>query len=310
LSRLTFALKGVENKAKLSFETLFVFRSYPHLNGHREFVYPRNPGEASPYDIWQIARATSAAPFYFDPMLLPGDASLAKQNTNQKQSKGQHRQKSHQTFIDAGFSPVNNPAEEAYHEVTTSNQPIGTFVSVGTARRMPYRSGRGFGTKVKGGLEALGDTEDVHTRMLKEASSAERGFSYFRFNQPNALSDVDLDEWMPRSSGRRTLEKMDATFNAWAMQPGVQVDFQRCALELVRRRRLRAADASRWESFALGSYFICPRDDCEYAGNTKWLGRTEFGAHLIDVHDENPDPANITAIADSCKTDWVYKSPT
>jgi hypothetical protein len=293
----------------MSFETLYVFRSYPHLNGHRDFVYPRNPGEASPYDIWEIARATSAAPFYFDPMSLSCDAALAKQNTNTKQSKGQNRPKSHNTFIDAGFSPVNNPAEEAYHEVTTSNQPIGTFVSVGTARRMPYRSGRGFGTKVKGGLDALGDTEDVHSRINKEASSVDKGFSYFRFNQPNALSDVDLDEWIPGSSGRKTLEKMDTAFNAWAMQPDIQAEFQKCALELVRRRRLRTADASRWERFALGSFFVCPRDDCTDAGNTKWLGRAEFVAHLMAAHDEDSDPAHIKAIADDCKTDWAYKSP-
>jgi hypothetical protein len=293
----------------VSFETLYVFRSYPHLNGHPEFIYPRNPGEASPYDIWQIARATSAAPFYFDPMLLPCDASLAKQNINTKQSKGHNRQKRHNTFIDAGFSPVNNPAEEAYHEVTTSNHPIGTFVSVGTARKVPFRSGRGFGTKVKGGLEALGDTEDVHSRMNKEASSTDKGFSYFRFNQPNALPDVDLDEWIPRSSGKKTLEKMDVTFNAWAMQPDIQADFQKCAQELVRRRRLRTADASRWERFALGSFFVCPRDDCEDAGNRKWFGRAEFGAHLIEAHDEDADPANIKVIADNCKTDWVYKPP-
>jgi len=293
----------------MSFETLYVFRSYPHLNGRPELVYPRNPGEASPYDIWQIARAISAAPFYFDPMVLPCDASIAKQNTNTKQLKAQNRQKSHNTFIDAGFSPVNNPAEETYHEVTTSNHPIGTFVSVGTARKIPYRSGRGFGTKVKGGLEALGDTEDVHSRMNKEASSTDTGFSYFRFNQPNALPDVHLDEWMPRSSGKKTIEKMDVTFNAWAMQPDIQADFQKCAQELVRRRRLRTADASRWERFALGSYFVCPRDDCEDAGNRKWLGRAEFGAHLVEAHDEDSDPAHIKAIADNCKTDWVYKSP-
>jgi hypothetical protein len=285
----------------MSFDTPYVFRSYPHLNGNPELIYPRNPGEASPYDIYQIARAISAAPFYFDPMLLPCDASLAKQN-------GPNRYKPRNIFIDAGFSPINNPAEEAYHEVTTSNHPIGTFVSVGTARRVPYRAGRGFGTKVKGGLEALGDTEDVHTRMNKEASSEETGFSYFRFNEPNALPDVNLDEWIPKSSGMKTLEKMKVTFNAWAMQPAIQADFQKCAQELVRRRRLRTADASRWERFALGSYFVCP-ENCEDAGNRKWLNRDEFGAHLKQAHDEDADPAHIKTITDNCKTDWVYKSP-
>jgi hypothetical protein len=294
----------------MSFETVYVFRSYPHLNGRPELIYPRNPGEASQYDIWQIARATSAAPFYFDAMVLPYDASLAKQNTNTKQSRGQNRQKPHNTFIDAGFSPVNNPAEEAYHEVITSNHPIGTFVSVGTARKVPYRSGRGFATKVKGGLEALGDTEDVHSRMMKESSAVDTGFSYFRFNEPNALPDVDLDEWLPRSSGKRTIEKMNATFNKWAMEPAIQADFQKCAQELVRRRRLRTADASRWERFALSSFFVCPKNDCEDAGNRKWLNRAEFGAHLVEEHDEDADPAHIKAIADSCKQDWVYKSPT
>src|SRR5277367_306055 len=99
----------------MSFETLYVFRSYPHLNGHPEFIYPRNPGDASPYDIWEIARATSAAPFYFDPMLLSDDASVVKQKSDLKKSKGRNQQTSYHTFIDAGFSQVNNPAEEAYY---------------------------------------------------------------------------------------------------------------------------------------------------------------------------------------------------
>jgi hypothetical protein len=297
--RLTFALKRVPTKTKVSLEQLYVFRSYQHhwRHGTRKPIYPRNPGEASPHHICDIARAISAAPFYFDPMSLSDNGSPVNQKNDFKKSRRHHN-----TFIDAGFSPVNNPAEEAYHEVTTFNEPIGTFVSVGTARRLPDRSGSGFGNRVKGGLEALGDTEDVHIRMNKEATSEGKEFSYYRFNQPNALSDVDLDEWKPRSSGRRTLDKMDAAFNRWAVQPDIQAQFQLCALELVRRRRLRTSDASRWERFALGSYFSCP-EGCQEEGNPKkWLSRARFESHLSEVH------PGIEATTNDCQAQWVYKS--
>jgi hypothetical protein len=223
-------------------------------------------------------------------------------------SARERRTRSH-TFIDGGFGLTNNPAEEAYHEVITSNHCIETFVSIGTGRRTTDRFGTGLVKTVSAAVEALGDPEAAHVNMTPKSEGEEGAekFHYFRFNKPDALPTIDFDEWKPRSNGDKTLETMRGAFQAWALEPEIQKSFQECAAQLVRRRRLRTVDSSRWERFALGSYFICPGKRCPDAGNKKWENRTEFQNHLVAAHGEQP--ANIREVADKFQKIWVYKNP-
>ena len=73
-------------------EGAFIFRTYDRFSDQNKH-YPRNPGEASTVPIWAVARATSAAPTYFDMVEIDG-----------------------QTFTDGGFR-YGNPSLEAFFEV-------------------------------------------------------------------------------------------------------------------------------------------------------------------------------------------------
>lgn len=151
----------------------------------------------------------------------------------------------------------------------------------------------------------MGDTEEVHS-FLK--GRAERdSFQYFRFNEPEVLADMDFDEWKPRKNGRKSIKKMDHAFSIWAVKPEVVQQLQRCAYQLVRRRRLRvAADPSLWEAFALGSHYDCGRGGCPEPVTRRWYMRREFEQHLRDGHELHEEV--LKEQADTHRTIWEYKA--
>ena len=295
----------------------FILRSYNHFqrgnNGNSSQEYPRNPNYAAPYEIWQVARATTAAPFYFDPIeisgLLTSTNSLKRGATFGKNKRSVPHDKSIATFIDGGWGHTNNPAEEAYHEIITSNETIGTFASIGTGRRTTDRWKSGFKNKILGLVDEATNPEISHRRVLALSKQEGKIFSYYRFNELNALPDTDFDEWQPRSTGKKTLNKIEDAFRKWALKGDVQADFQKCAEELVRRRRLRTADTSRWERYALGSCFDCKEDKkvCPAPADKRWFDRKEFQDHLLADHEAKP--SNIDQIVEKCRTVWAYKPP-
>jgi hypothetical protein len=188
------------------------------------------------------------------------------------------------TFIDGGLGPANNPSKEAFDEVTTANERIGTFVSIGTARGSANKFERGVLRFIKAGIAAAGDPEPPHKDVLKESQHEEHGFSYFRFNEHDGLPDLEFDEWKPRSTGKRTQQKIREAFQRWALDPRVTASIQKCALELVRRRRLRTADESQWERYAIKAYFDCNENSCPQKGDKRWYNRNDFRDHLMKDH--------------------------
>jgi len=218
-------------------------------------------------------------------------------------------------FIDGGFGAPNNPAEEAYYEVETSKEPIGTFVSVGTGRKVTDRFQKGIAKKLGAGFEVAGDSETVHESIRKLLSKAKKDgkpFSYFRFNEPNALKDTSFDEWEPRSNGKRTIKKMDDAFAQWLTSPEIQDALQNCAEELVRRRRLRTKDFSKWERYALGSCFECRvnGDECKEPSSKWWSYRTDFQDHLVRAHRVDKSSTDqLKKLAYDNRTGWSYQIP-
>jgi hypothetical protein len=212
------------------------------------------------------------------------------------------------TFIDGGFGPANNPSEEVYFEVTTLNENIGTFVSIGTGRAKPNRFHSGLKKLIKTSFAVAGDPEAAHVAVMNKAN--EQGFGYFRLNQPNGLPNLDFDEWKPRKSGARTKRKILESFREWALDPTVLGNIQHCAMELVRRRRLRTEDFSKWESYALGAFFDCEEDCCPKPGDKRWVwhNRDDFKKHLIDDHRREEGKQLENTIRRYRKV-WVYKPP-
>jgi hypothetical protein len=212
------------------------------------------------------------------------------------------------TFIDGGFGEQNNPAKEAYYEVLTSNENIGTFVSAGTGRKNADRFQAGLINRIRAAFDIMGDTELTHD-FMRGRCQRER-FPYFRFNEPEVLADMDFDEWKPRKNGSKSIDKMTRAFSIWAVKPEVQRMLRQCADQLVRRRRLRvAADPSLWEAFSMGSWYDCGREGCPDPVAKRWYLRSNFEEHLRRSHSrgEEVDARALQEQADSHRKIWEYK---
>ena len=141
--------------------------------------------------IWEAARATSAAPTFFKSIVI-----------NQE------------IFGDGGVG-WNNPAEEAIAEAHQiwPNRSIGCLVSLGTGLEDPIQLGDSKKTVarslMKKGLPkqlfriqvaeycvaCITSCERIHRRLAEEGEGYGIGGSYFRFNVPQGMSKIGLDEW-------------------------------------------------------------------------------------------------------------------
>jgi Patatin-like phospholipase len=157
--------------------------------------YNTPTADASGAKIWEAARATSAAPTFFEPVLIDG-----------------------RPFGDGGTG-WNNPTAEAIAEANKiwPNRRIGCLLSIGTGLEDAIQLGDGhrpskvpyawilhklapkasFELEVaRYCVECLTSCEKVHDdvcskfpdRILFEAN-------YFRFNVPQGISAIGLEEW-------------------------------------------------------------------------------------------------------------------
>lgn len=108
---------------------------WPISNNPRGKYFSTRPGGTignGDYPLWQVVRASTAAPSYFDPESI----TIAEQQ-GQKPTKGE--------FIDGGMSPFNNPSLQALMYATLDGYCIGwptgadklLLVSVGTGAADP-----------------------------------------------------------------------------------------------------------------------------------------------------------------------------
>ncbi|KAL9118353.1 MAG: hypothetical protein Q9187_005102 [Circinaria calcarea] len=106
----------------------YLFRSYRHPKSTHGDLLERNPDKNNGYPIWQIGRATAAAPTYFKAVKIEEDDDFE--------------------FIDGGFG-ANNPSEEVYRSVQQicNNNPraVKAFVSIGTGKNLEVENpGQGY----------------------------------------------------------------------------------------------------------------------------------------------------------------------
>lgn len=248
-----------------------------------------NYGNADPYQIWEVARAATAAPLYFEPLKIRN-----------------HRSEAQSVFMDAGYQYTTNPTEEGALEIEDlyGKFSIGVVVSVGTARRdEPW--GGGIRRNVKTVFNKASNSEVVHNKMRDKA--ANDGFQYYRLNDRDAL-DIDLDEWKPKprpfvkDSGSKTINKIENAFGRWASRYDIIDQLQKCAAELVNRRKARATDFAKWERYAIGAQFRCRFKECERGD---FANRRDFHNHLVNDHDMQR--TELDQEADFCRKYWRYQ---
>jgi len=147
---------------------------------HRRAI---NYGKAQKFQIWEVARAATAAPLYFEPLKIeiPG-------------------MRTHLLFTDGDFTYVNNPTMEGIREIEDlyGSNSIGVVVSIGTARATTPNPTRGLIRKIKHISSSATDPEVIHRDVVQKSAPGDFShFSYYRLNEPDGLR-IDLDEWKPR----------------------------------------------------------------------------------------------------------------
>lgn len=296
--------------------TLYLIRSYDHIekevlpnkrrdtDASHKTVRKSNPkggkdirknfGQADSLQIWEVARAATAAPTYFKDIKF-----------KLRSAEGATKM----YFSDGGFGQTNNPTQEGVLEIESlhGKRYVGVVVSVGTARGSKEPGGKSILRRVKQLAETATDPENVERNMRRQAHTDE-DFHYFRFNDPKGLG-VALDEWKPnglftKRPGRKTLEKIKSKFYRWVQDPNSLKDINDCAKELVLRRRIRAADAPRWERYATGAKFVCGYNACS---NVPFNDRKVFEEHLRRTH-PNPDE-DIKKTLGRMTRRWQYQAP-
>lgn len=174
-------------------ETPYLFRTYKHLRkgaNKTERLLDRNPGLAHDVPIYQVARATSAAPTYFKPAKI-GDLE----------------------YLDGGFG-ANNPCVEIYDEVRKMNNNsescIHIIVSIGTGKnnelaRFAREGVSRYWNYLNFAKKWASESETTHTDMMKKKQYSNTKFNYFRLNVEEGLGAMKLDEWKARGAMRLKL---------------------------------------------------------------------------------------------------------
>lgn len=267
----------------------------PHVSGQEQQAGRINYGTAHDFEVWEVARAATAANFYFEPF------------EREPQQSGQHI-----SFTDGGFSLLNNPTKEGVREIRELNEhnTVNIVVSVGTARstRSNIKKRKIFSllNTAQEAVDKQSDPEVIHNEMVMKSHEGSR-FDYYRLNNPESLG-IPLDGWEPKRSvlfpekeaGSKTIETIEKNFHRWASNNENIEYLQNCADNLVRCRRERMS-TPQWERYATGCIYTCRASNCE---RESFLHLDAFLSHLRDQHKEITDPTNRAA---EWRNQWRYQ---
>ena len=194
-----------QHRNKPGVDKPYLFRTYKNLHKSKDLnddSLDRNPNMAHDIPIWQVARATSAAPTYFEPMVID-----------------------ELEYIDGGFG-ANNPCVEIYDEVRRMNNDSSNctklILSIGTGSNNEQSrfNGHGFSRYVNYlnfARKWASDSEQTHLTMLK--AKKRLGFCYFRFNVGDGLGQMKLDEWRARGPVRIKIGSKIGKFRSPKVNP-------------------------------------------------------------------------------------------
>lgn len=267
-------------------EDHFIFRSYDHREASNaqfsEFILNRGPACEKP--VWYAARATSAAPTWFEPH-DDGDAK----------------------YIDGAIG-ANNPSKMALRELDQMfpYKPL-LCVSIGTGEKsqkqvVPPKDLAKFERKYsrRQFIKKYLELTKISTKMLTDTKSSlvdaltlarNMNCSFSRYDVPNditfenhCLGQVPLDEWIPRQSGADTIAKIRHLVGQYLQHSEVQEALSRDAITLVYLRRKRAK-TERWERFATDyRYRCCLGESCKETPQLKT--RRTIRDHVETSHPE------------------------
>lgn len=237
-------------------EDHFLFRTYDHT----DHLWPStvlNPGSAHDIPIWKVARATAAAPLYFESIVV-----------------------NNMTLFDGGLG-ANNPSFIALREVLQMNDNSSKclLVSIGTGwngqdqtndlKLVRHRWGfRKYWWLKDIFLNYALNSERIHKNEVSFVTHA-AGVRYYRFNIVNhEINDIKLDSWEPVQGGDNTLQKIRNITREYLQNEDIMKQLLNCAHDLVNCREYRKARgcsmedwSTYWEDIRQGEPAFSAPDD-------------------------------------------------
>ncbi|RGP60191.1 calcium-independent phospholipase a2-gamma [Fusarium sporotrichioides] len=258
----------------------FVWRSYDHelslkSSDSNDWI-PSNAGPAHTITIWEVARATTAAPLYFESIKITG-----------------------RKFLDGGMG-ANNPSLITIREVNRLHGTPALFVSIGTGLKDRNRE-PGTPSRSIRDLRRAATTDDVRRKQgLKkyleifgeykkfivdcEGNNGTNGWRsecrnvgmtehMYRLNVEGDLHTIPLDDWRPSNTGEDTLRFIKQQTEAYLNEKRVVEYIDKIARRAVDIRRQRAA-TEQWERFAVDVTYRCSK-----CTNKKYDTRAKLREH-------------------------------
>jgi hypothetical protein len=213
----------------------YIFRSYDHW-GSMNGDLVQNPGPAHNIPIWEVCRATTAAPTYFDSIEI-----------------------SNRRFTDGAFGETNNPTAEIFREVLdmNGNRPgdIKLILSIGTgdSKIKRYQTGwKKYARFAVGAKRKACDPNPPHKEMQR--TSNDWKVPYYRLNVPKELGlyKVKLDDYAALGKIERITESYCET---------IVEQIGQIAHILVKHRKERSMSAW-WPLVSTGSQYRCTVKHC------------------------------------------------
>lgn len=258
------AVIAIASKGK--FTRPHLFRTYDHIPSDHQTPFLRNLGGADSAPVWEVARATSAFPYYFnlatirDEKYRDGGAGFNNPSLEafaEISDIHRWRQDYSEKYTEHQTPALENPwrqqtKEQSEHETEKENRnprgAIAVFVSIGSGKR-PLPSLRS--SKVKPGLRTLEGiyqnttwaawtyTERAHEEIKR--ATWETNTAYYRFNAGEGMGNMRIDEWKKTTSGGKhvniTLELIERETRRYLEEPETRKYIQKCAEKLVQLRR-------------------------------------------------------------------------
>lgn len=154
----------------------FVCCTLENSRAYRIRSYRSRHDPGLPFTVWQAARATSAAPSFFDPLVV----------------------KDITTLRDGGLRN-NNPINEIVDEVRTEfpGREISCLVSIGTGVSKTEFFGNGLVSIAKACAKIATDTEEAERTFRNNHTMPNQSLHdrYFRFEVEQGLQNVGMEEW-------------------------------------------------------------------------------------------------------------------
>jgi hypothetical protein len=220
---------NAQTKGEVSSQRPHIIRSYNNSKG----LFPTYTTHgsiqtdsrlANELETWEVVQAAITASPYIKDTTSPLMRSQKTTNIDP---------------LDTHFGASSNPTYIGYDELKSmyGSEGVGFIVSVGVAHRLECVSDFNEPTQVD---PPIGSEDKNAVEMPIEDQLLD---FYWRFSDSKGI-DVGKNEWGPSA-----LEEIQKAFDEWASDSGNDVRLRQCARELVRRRRLRKIDLTRWRQF-------------------------------------------------------------